>query len=152
MAHRSFWRGRRDYGAHVVIRDRRLFRYREWRGRGVDSDSQSDLHKSVHQFGIDCFAQTHRTDVDSIRSKSDKQFIWAKFPSGLIFPCWVLLPRSRGSAAVGCRLAVLVVLVAIYRSFRRYCCASRHSQINSFEFHVIWLTVRQFSFCPMRSS
>lgn len=96
--------------------------------------SQSDLHKSVHQFGIDCFAQQNQR-FDSIPSPTQTQFIWAKFPSGLIFPYWVVVVFGSTTVVGGCRrrttVVVLVVLVVVfYYGGRRYCCAtSRHSQL-----------------------
>lgn len=78
-------------------------------GAGQDSrvGSQSDLHKSVHQFDIDCFAQqNHPTSSIRYDSESDKQFIWAKFPSGLIFPYWV---RWFFGAGAEVQLVLLVV-------------------------------------------
>lgn len=97
-------------GAHVV-RDCRFWllafrnsrREEEVGEEGVciaRGGSQSDLHKSVHQFGIDCFPnqqpldrrhkQTHTYTLTQTVTNSGTQFIWPKFPSGLIFPCCVV--------------------------------------------------------------
>lgn len=86
-------------------------------GAGQDSrvGSQSDLHKSVHQFGIDCFAQQNQP-TSSIRYDSDKQFIWAKFPSGLIFPYWV-----RWFFGAGAEVQLVLLLVGGERRLLSLC-------------------------------
>lgn len=48
----------------------------------------------------------NRTNRRRYDSESDKQFIWAKFPSGLIFPYWV---RWFFGAGTEVQLVLLVV-------------------------------------------
>lgn len=110
-------------------------------GAGQDSrvGSQSDLHKSVHQFGIDCFAQQNQPTSIRFRVRQTvylgKVSKWINFSilGELVFRCW-----SRGSARAAACWWWTTVVVLVSCGGRRYCCASRHSQIDLFLFIVNW--------------
>lgn len=145
-------------GAHVV-RDCRFWllafrnprREEEVGEEGVciaRGGSQSDLHKSVHQFGIDCFPNqqpldrrhkhTH-THADSDSHKLRNSVYLAKVSKWINFS---MLCRA-GSAAGRRRASVVVLVVLASGGFRRcncYCCSSRHSQNTYVELFLssIW--------------
>lgn len=102
----------RDYGAlrWWYVTDG-LFRIQRGKDSGLVG-SQSDLHKSVHQFGIDCFA--HNRTNDSIRFRQfdsntvylGKVSKWINFSilgGGFRFSycCWLLSSANDGCCPCG---------------------------------------------------